>query len=244
METMRGRLDRVKPVGIEPSISRRVDVPRAAAARRTGERGVHVYVTSAGIEIEGELTPPSGVADAIAREQFLLGEGKPKDIPVYVHAEPPLGAATIFEVAASSPDSRARLIVAIDDPRKLPYKELSTRVRTALEPIRAEREPSKRATILAHEIQGSISTCAELVKTFGDLAGMIGEKRDEAMRKWSPNAIESCRCKGLDVDLYEGLLLVALDSGSPLGWLEMRKTIAPIADETVAQLAKRLESAP
>jgi hypothetical protein len=110
-----------------------------------------------------------------------------------------------------------------------------------------EEDAIARATTIAACTQDAITTCAPVIRLYGQLAAMTMERRQTALSERLPQAIRDCDCGGVDVDALEALVHWAMDADGPdqrwlpltLGRLRQFQRSAP-ANASARDLARAL----
>lgn len=115
----------------------------------------------------------------------------------------------------SCADRVARFEKHLASPRSLEaiMRDASPALRGDLEATMAS-DPAQRAVAIAERLEKAVTGCPELIRVFGEIAGLEPAAKDEHLRTGAPKAFLACKCAA-SPEHAGGLLESILSSWEP-----------------------------
>jgi len=253
LASMRDRLEDTPPpspidvAGVElPTVEEAAEVPGPGAVVYLGEDGPYLYE-------EGPLEPEeiAEQMESLSRNWEILHPGTEQPPRAYLRLSGDAAVDDVLPVIDAVPDGlEVRLLVEIEDAPEPPEAVPETApawLARQVEDLRGMESPSDRTRVLSRMGATALTTCEPAIIAFAAAASAGFRTRWERLSARMPEAAEECRCRGLDVDAIETVLMLVRGDGPvpgavPLVVPETRGRPLRLADDaTVADLAEAMD---
>lgn len=216
---LRNRLLATATVGIEGHVQ--IGTPPRASAGQTSWLPGPIIVIEAQ-DLAGNQDDARMKLAHLFYEESLERKQTGKTRPFYLVVPGSAKATSVAALLKPIPsDAELRFVVILGKEKK--RERLSDRVEEVLSEIDNSKDPNERAVKTAEFMSKAVRTCAPVVRVFGNLAALRPVRKHTVLIEKIPAAVEACDCRGLDVDLMEGLLLSSLRYGPKRGWVAIDK---------------------